>query len=150
LPRLVQALKPGGWLVVEDYDGVSMPPDPAFDGPEVVVRVYRALHQAIGARTDYLYGRRLLRLFRSCGLEDIGSEGRVLQWQGGSPGAALVWSNCMQLRPAMIGSGAITEQEFDEAMALLNDPDTLMISPVMWTVWGHRPISPGRPGTATP
>jgi hypothetical protein len=78
-------------------------------------------------------------LFRSCGLENIGSEGRVFQWQGGSPGMAVVWSNSMQLRPAMIGSGAITEQEFDEAMALLDDPNTVITSPVMWSVWGRRP-----------
>jgi SAM-dependent methyltransferase len=142
LKRMVEALKPGGWLVVEDFDGVSMRSNTTFDGPEVVVRVYRALHEAIDTRTDYLYGRRLLNRFRTYGLEDVGSEGRVLQWQGGSPGTALVWSNCMQLRPAMIGSGAVTEQEFDEAMALLSAPETVIVSPVMWTVWGRRPGSP--------
>jgi SAM-dependent methyltransferase len=141
LKRIVQSLKPGGWLVIEDFDNLSMPPDPAFDGPEAFLRVYRAMQRAIEARTDFLYGRRLLGLFRSCGLEDVGSEGRVLQWQGGSPGMDVVWSNCMQLRSAMIGSGAITPQEFDEAMALLKVPDTVVTSPVMWTVWGRRPGS---------
>jgi SAM-dependent methyltransferase len=139
LQRIVQALKPGGWLIVEDFDSLSMPSDLSFDGPEVVVRVFWAMRDAISARADQLYGRRLLGLFRSCGLENIGSEGRVFQWQGGSPGMAVVWSNSMQLRPAMIGSGAITEQEFDEAMALLDDPNTVITSPVMWSVWGRRP-----------
>jgi len=40
LERIVQALKPGGWLVVEDFDSVSMPPTPEFDGPEVVLRCH--------------------------------------------------------------------------------------------------------------
>ena len=44
----------------------------------------------------------------------------------------------MQLRPEMIGSGAITDEEFDEAIALLQAPKTVVISPVMWTVWGRR------------
>jgi hypothetical protein len=43
----------------------------------------------------------------------------------------------------MIGPGAITEREFEEAMALLDDPDRVIISPVMWSVWGRRPQSPG-------
>jgi SAM-dependent methyltransferase len=141
LRRIVQALKPGGWLVVEDFDGLSMPPDPTFDGPEVLVRVYQAMHLAIRTRTDYFLGRRLQHLLRAIGLDDVGSEGRVLQWPGGSPGMDIVWSNCMQLRPAMIGSGAITDEEFDTAMALLNRPDSSLISPVMWSVWGRRPAT---------
>jgi ubiquinone/menaquinone biosynthesis C-methylase UbiE len=29
LERMISALKPGGWLVSEEYDSASMPPDPA-------------------------------------------------------------------------------------------------------------------------
>ena len=53
----------------------------------------------------------------------------------------VVWSNWMQLRPAMLASGAVSEQKFEEAAALLNDPATVITSPVMWSVWGRRPAA---------
>jgi SAM-dependent methyltransferase len=142
LRRMVQALKPGGWLLIEDFDPVSMPTDPAFDGPESVVRLYRALDQTIRARAgDQQFPRGLPALFESTGLEEVGAEGRILRWQGGSPGMDVVWSNCMQLRPAIIGSGALTPEEFDEAVALLQSPETHLTSPMMWSTWGRRKIA---------
>ena len=119
LRRMVHALKPGGWLMIEDFDP-GQPVDAAFDGPELAVRLYEAQTAVFRARGRRLQVRRRLpALFRSSGIQEVGSEGRVLQWRGGSPGMDVVWSNCMQLRPAIIGSGALTGQEFDEAMSLL-------------------------------
>jgi ubiquinone/menaquinone biosynthesis C-methylase UbiE len=143
LRRMVSTLKPGGWLVIEDFDPVSMPIDRAFDGPEPAVRLFEAMDAAIRRRiSDMQMARRLPMVFRTGGLEEVGSEGRVLQWRGGSPGMDVVWSNCMQLRPAIIGSGALTEQEFDEAIALLKSPEASLTSPVMWSVWGRRSNMP--------
>ncbi|MBV9354873.1 MAG: methyltransferase domain-containing protein [Chloroflexi bacterium] len=141
LPRVVQALKPGGWLVIEDFDPLSLSRDQTVDTPELVVRVYRAMQQAILSTTgaDIRFVRRLPRLFRDSGLTDVGSEGRVLQWEGGSAGMDLVWSNCMQLRPAVIASGAITDQEFDTGLELMKSPEAAVTSPVMWSAWGRRP-----------
>jgi hypothetical protein len=39
----------------------------------------------------------------------------------------------------MIDAGYITEEEFDQDIARLNDPGFLMPSPIMWTAWGRRP-----------
>ncbi len=89
LDRMVRALKPGGWLVIEHFDGLSVPFDPAFDRPEIVVRLYQGMAAAIRARSgDCQIGRRLPRLFRSSGLEEVGSEERVLDWQRGLPWGA--------------------------------------------------------------
>jgi len=39
LERMIAALKPDGWLVVEEYDSASMPPDPAVSPGEVLLTI---------------------------------------------------------------------------------------------------------------
>jgi len=39
----------------------------------------------------------------------------------------------------MIDAGEISEQEFADDMARLDDPDFLMPSAALWAVWGRRP-----------
>jgi hypothetical protein len=48
-------------------------------------------------------------------------------------------SNYEQLRSAMIDAGYITEEEFDQDVAGLDDPSFLMPSPLLWAAWGRRP-----------
>ncbi len=46
LARLVAALKPGGWLVDEEYDSASLLPDPTVNPSEVFLETQRALMRA--------------------------------------------------------------------------------------------------------
>jgi SAM-dependent methyltransferase len=39
LARLVSALKPGGWLVDEDFDSASLLPDPTVNAGEVILKL---------------------------------------------------------------------------------------------------------------
>jgi len=39
----------------------------------------------------------------------------------------------------MIERNYITRQEFDGDLAQLDDPDLLMPSSILWSVWGRRP-----------
>jgi hypothetical protein len=48
-------------------------------------------------------------------------------------------ANFEQLRTNMIDAGYITEEEFKEDLARLDDPNFIMPSPIMWTAWGRRP-----------
>jgi len=43
LPRLVTALKPGGWLVCEEFDRLSAPADPTANPGEVVLKTHPAM-----------------------------------------------------------------------------------------------------------
>jgi hypothetical protein len=55
-------------------------------------------------------------------------------WQAGSAGVSLMRANYLQARQQMIGASYITEQEFEQDLLRLDDPDFLMPSPLMWTV----------------
>jgi SAM-dependent methyltransferase len=140
LARMISALKPGGWLVDEEYDSFSMPPDPAVSPGEVLLQTQVAMMRLLDdGGVDRLYGRRLFGRLRAHGLVSISGEARAFMWQRGSPGAALVRATYELLRGAMIDGNYITQQQFEEDVARLDDPDFLMPSAILWSAWGRRP-----------
>ncbi len=137
--RMVAALKPGGWLVDEEFDSASLLPDPAVNPGEVLLKTHLAMMRLVEDRgVERRYGRLLLGRLQAHGLVAVGAEARMFMWQCGSPGASLTRANYEQLREAMIDANYITEREFDEDVARLNDPDFVMPSPIMWAAWGRR------------
>jgi len=140
LARMISALKPGGWLVDEEYDSSSMLPDPALSPGEVLLPTQLAMLRLLeDCGVDRLYGRLLFGRLRAHGLVSIGGEARAFMWQHGSPGASLVRATYELLRDAMVDSNYITPQQFEEDIARLEDPDFLMPSPILWSAWGRRP-----------
>ena len=60
LARMISALKPGGWLIDEEYDSSSMPPDPAVSPAEVLLETQVAMMRLLAdGGVDRLFGRRL-------------------------------------------------------------------------------------------
>jgi SAM-dependent methyltransferase len=140
LQRIAAALKPDGWLVVEEFDAVSISPDPETNPIEVELKTTKALRRVEQERgVNLCYGRLLCGEFRAIGLADVESEGRILMCQGRSVGASLMRANYEQLRSAILASGLVTEEEFERDLASLNEPEFLAPSPMMWSAWGRRP-----------
>ena len=88
---------------------------------------------------DHRFGRRLYRHLRTLGFVNVAAEGRTFMWSKGSPGASLLRANYEQLRSDMIRAGYVTEQDFEQDVAGLEDPNFMMPSPVLWAAWGQRP-----------
>jgi len=140
LAKLAGALKPGGWLVCEEFDSLSMPADPARHPDEHALKAQAAMQRVMASRgANTRYGRNLAARMRAHGLVDIRAEGRMAMWQGGSAGARLYRANFEQLREELLRIGSLTQAELDDDLARLDDPRTLFPSPVMWTVCGRRP-----------
>lgn len=140
LARLVAALRPGGWLIDEEFDSRTLSPDPAMSPGEVLSRTHDAMRRVMDDRgVDRGFGRRLFGLLRARGLADVGAEGRSFMWDSSSPGPTLMRANYEQLRSAMIDARYITDEEFDRDVARLDDPSFLMPSPILWAAWGRRP-----------
>jgi ubiquinone/menaquinone biosynthesis C-methylase UbiE len=140
LGRLVSALRPGGWLVDEEFDSASLLPDPIVSPGEVNLTTQLAVMRMLDDRgVKRRFGRLLLGRLRAHGLEEIGAEGRLLMWRGGTSDVSLMRTNFKQLRGALLDGRYITEQEFDQDLALLDDAEFMTPSPIMWTGWGRRP-----------
>ena len=146
LPRLVAALKPGGWLVDEEFDALALHADPERSGEEFL-KSTTAFHRVLTqSGVDLRFGRLLFARLRALGLDNVGAEARQIMLPGRSVGASLLRTNFDQLREAMIGGGHITAQDFEHDIRRLDDPNFQTPSPPLWAAWGRRPQRLGRSG----
>ena len=140
LLRLQSALKPGGWLVCEEFDRLSAPPDPDASPGETVLKTHEAMgrvHRDQGVAPQY--GRVLFGRLRDMGLTGVGAEARLVMVQAGSWSARLLRASYERRRRAMIDAGYVTDEELDADLARMDAADFMMPSPLMWSVWGRRP-----------
>ena len=141
LRHMVAALRPGGWLLVEDTDSASWLPDPAVDADAAALftrwtAAYVALLQQAGANP--YAGRQLFSEYHALDLEDIGAEGRVFMVRGGSA-VAEVWSlTTQQVRDRIVAAGFLTTDEMERVIALLNDPAFVWMEGLVMAAWGRR------------
>jgi len=143
LTRLVASLKPCGWLVIEEFDGRlvdrAIPTaDPA--DAERVRKFAGALWRLMDERGfEADWPRRVYRHLKAAGLTEVGMEGHLAVYEGGSPGARMDAANLAQIRGEAVAKGLITDAEVDAALARLDASDFAVFSPVMFTAWGRRP-----------
>lgn len=141
LVRLAQALRPGGWLVIEDFSGAfergSEPAGPADAR-------YRKVHVALGEflarsnddRSDFAAS--LPILLASLGLADVGGEGRVVFGRGGSPAVRVIEAAFRQVGDQMIAAGLVDSSALDEAIVYLTTPASMVSMPTMVSAWGRQ------------
>ena len=140
LRRMVNALEPGGTLLVEEPDFVSI-----FGTAEPP-----ALRRTMTAAMAYLestcpvevtYGRRLFDDLVAVGLSDIAAEGRAPVVRGGSPPAGdFLRLTIEKFRGPLLDQQKVTEQEFTEATEALRDPGRTVMMPMTVAAWGQRRI----------
>jgi len=139
LQRMAAALTPDGWLLVEDFDSDSTPPDPDASPGESYLATHRAMARLMADRGfDRRYGRKLFRRFQACGLTQVSAEARMFMCPGGSAGTLLLRANIEQLREALIEGGYVSAQTFADDVAAFARPDFLMPSSTLWSVRGCR------------
>lgn len=138
LRRMIDALKPGGWIVVEEFDTLTFLPDPVVSPGEANLRVRQAFDEALTARgIDLHCGRLLAHELKANGLVRIGVEATASLWGGKSTGTRLTTINFEEMREPMVSSGLISPEEFDADLKRIDEEDFLMPSPMMWTAWGQ-------------
>jgi 2-polyprenyl-3-methyl-5-hydroxy-6-metoxy-1,4-benzoquinol methylase len=150
LGRLVTTLRPGGWMLAEEFDSWSLRPDHAINNAETSLKSFAAMQAVLGRHSfDGYFGRRLVARLRAQDLADISAEGRVFMYAGGTSGADLTRAAISQTRDEMTEAGAISAAEIERDLQQLNRPDFMMPSPIMWAVRGCRPARAGTLGRTT-
>lgn len=138
MDRMIECLKPGGWLVIEDYDGVSLLPDPGIDPPERPLQASRALRELLHSRgVDLRFGRRVASLLRARGLQQVNAEGRVFMSTDGSAYAQLQRLGLEQVRSDLLNLRLITEENFARDLAAL-EHDFLAPLALLWSAAGRK------------
>jgi len=139
LDRLIGVLKPGGWLVVEDFDGISMPPDPQSGPHETPLATHAALQALFRTRgVEGRTGRWLPAMMRARRMTDIHAEGRVFMALEGSVHARFHRLTVEQVKDELIQTGLLTDADYTAAMTAL-DTDFLAPTPLLWSVIGRKP-----------
>jgi len=140
LTRLVDALAPGGLLLLEDFDTREVRTIDR-DGPdhELIVRMAQAFNQVLDTRGGVSdFAANSLRYLRGFGLADTGASGYVTVDVGGTGWAAVQAANAQQVRVELIGQG-MTGEEVDRFVEVMAEPDTIVGSSVLISTWGRRP-----------
>jgi SAM-dependent methyltransferase len=139
LDRMIASLKPGGWLLTEEFDSISQLPAPDRYPWEVMLKSAAAMRQVmIGRGVNAGFGRVLTGYLQARGLESISAEGRILMSQGKSLWTNLMKANLEQLREAILATDMVTPLEFEDDLARLDQEDFMTPSPVMWSVAARR------------
>lgn len=138
LRRMAAALRPGGWLVVEDFDVSIQPracPDAATEEEERANRVRAGFVELLlGRGVDPVLGRTLRKRLVALGLDDVRAEAY-------SPLAlpatrALERANTMQVRDGLAALGLA--DDVDRHLDALDAGRVEIASPPLVTAWGQR------------
>jgi 2-polyprenyl-3-methyl-5-hydroxy-6-metoxy-1,4-benzoquinol methylase len=148
IARLVQALRPGGVLVVEDvvFGGTATQNWEPITSPSTAAHALsRAMNGVAGAfratGTDPEFGLQLPSALRAAGLHNVAAELIHQSVQGGSPEAAFYELSLRHLGPRLIDAGLIAAQDVEDIVALLKDPNACWLSIGMVSVSGRAPLA---------
>jgi trans-aconitate methyltransferase len=137
--RLVDSLRPGGWLALVGADfssvrAIGLPPDEAsfFDSAFATV-----IDTARSIGFDPVYGRRLGVAFRAAGLSNVVAEGAVFEWSATHPLAQLYSMTFQRLRPLVLETGTLPSNDFAHLLALMTEARFYGISNTRFSVRGH-------------
>lgn len=135
LDRFAAALRPGGWLVIEDYDWSSFgfeDADPRFE--QVTEAVITFMQQA---GFEPRYGRRVVADMAAAGLTDVRGEGRARVIDSNSPGFDFFRLSFESLRDAVVAAGLLSREDADAAAARFAE-DRRVLTPLMMAGIGRR------------
>jgi 2-polyprenyl-3-methyl-5-hydroxy-6-metoxy-1,4-benzoquinol methylase len=124
--RMIDAVKPGGWVFVEEFDALTFLPEPAVNP-----------------------GEAKLRELKANGLVQVGVEATGSFWGGKSARTELMKLNFEEMHEPMISSGLISQEEFEAGLRRIGEQDFLLPSPIMWTAWGRKPGFQAKPPAAS-
>lgn len=137
--RLVQALRPGGWLLIEDGDATSVHSclDPQTDDERLANRVRDGIAALLAAQgVDRAFARRLPRVFRSEGLVDIAGDAYL---PISHDVRLLERANVLQLQDAFLQQGLLTKDDLEHFVGMLDDPTLLLAGIHLLSTWGRKP-----------
>ena len=140
LQSMVAALRPGGWLVVEDADPMLQPlacVDAQEPAQQLANRLRDGFRRLLEERgVDLAYGRKLPRLLREAGLAGVQAEATFPVAR--SAGADLEIATVILLADQLIAIGSATADDIDRHLAAVRAGTLDLATSPLVTAWGQR------------
>ena len=144
LQRMIAAVRPGGWLMVEDTDnGTVEAADPAhplaaaFD----LCAQLRIKFLLAGGVMDLRYGRTLPVHMDELKVTDMGNEAVAVVGYGRSRMSQLMTKSFRPIDDAMVANGMVEQSHILDAQRAFEDPSFLYRGGLIVAVWGRKPVS---------
>ena len=148
LARLVEALRPGGAMVIEDG---AMGEFAEQTLPEPLASVHRMVANAAQHRwRDPLAGVRVLGWMRDLGLEDLDAIGRVRIMRPHEASGEWWFLALERAAPRLVEAGAVSEPDAATAMEQMRAPGFAMLGPTSIATIGRKPATAATSSPASP
>lgn len=143
LRKLATAVRPDGWLLVEDLDWATAP----GGSSEAHRRVGDAVLRFLASRgCDPRYGRRLPDRLRGEGLVDVGCFARSVHGLSDPDRGVPEWELLVdRLTPVLVREGLLAADDLAAFAALGHRRIHECLAPVMVSAWGRRDGTPPAP-----
>jgi SAM-dependent methyltransferase len=144
LAAMVAALRPGGWLLVEDADPALLPlicPDEFGPAQRLANRLRHGFRELLLQRgADLAFGRTLPRLLREAGLADVQADA---YFPITLPACDLLeTTTVLQVRDQLVAAGLATDAEIDRHLANVAAGGLDLATAPMISALGRRPPGP--------
>ena len=136
--KLVDSLKPGGRLVIEDGTFLGF-------GQQALPEPYQTIHRimsegSLDERRDPNFGLRALDLMRSVGLVDLDVQGDVWAMRPHEPSGEWWFLALERAMPIMVGAGVVTEADGKIALEQVRSEGFVILSPTSIATMGRKPL----------
>ena len=144
LVKLAAAVRPGGWLLVQDVDlsFVESPASKPYTWPpsnqRFSVKIMRALNNLLGLTgASPAYAKDHPTKLLTLGFQDVGAEtvNRLVRGDPEGPYPAAF----ERVMPYLVQYGGMTERDVQRRLQQLGDPGIAFSSGPMMSAWGRRP-----------
>ncbi len=141
IKTLIDAVKPGGWLLLADADFTTARPmveshslaSPFTRGMDALIRFYA------GRGIDPAFGSTMVDRLTKVGLVDVAGESVTSMVRGGAPLSRLMGDSWAHLKPTLVEKAEADPTDIDGFVAACYDPTFLAIHDTFSGAWGRRP-----------
>lgn len=141
LASMLAALRPGGWLVLEEADPALQPLvclEETGRAQQLANTLKRGFRQLLAQRgVDLSLGRKLPRLIREAGLVDVSADAYFPI--AGPACTELERASTEQIRERLTTAGIATEAQVDEHLANVASGQLDLVTSPLISTWGRRP-----------